>query len=406
MTILANLSPAQQAELSAAVTASPGDAVARAVTAQSVMSGITPANFTRWHASVAKVLSGTNDAILAYVGDSTTTAQGAGDNPAPYTANARGRSAPARLAVLLNASGIPASSDGVFGGNQVNALNATISAYFLYNPAVSAPSSGTTQWYFENNNSLAGGMWRNTSSLDAWSLTPSLAFDRIDVYYVQSSSAGAFTVDIGGAALTTVAQSAPTSMQKVTVSTGGAPALGTINIRRTGTGAQLNIIGVIPRDSTKPRVQVLNLGWSGSESIDWTGVANPWNPGNALATLNPDLTLINLGVNDTVKSYAADTVYGQAMQTIVSKAKLNGGSCILIKPAPQAATRDPSNLMPAYRTVLDNLAAQNGCGIIDLQQRVGSYDSGNALGFYRDTVHMLAAGYADVGRAVYSAVML
>jgi hypothetical protein len=72
---------------------------------------------------------------------------------------------------------------------------------------------------------------------------------------------------------------------------------------------------------------------------------------------------------------------------------------LVIPPPQDPATRDTTNLMPGHAAALNALAAQNGCNVIDLAARFGGYAQTSAAGNYRDNVHMLAHGYADIADA-------
>src|SRR4051794_38579227 len=135
-----------------------------------------------------------------------------------------------------------------------------------------------------------GNFFRNTGGTGAWSFTPSETFDTIDLYLLNATGNGQVTVDIGGAVLATidtgVTSGGATAVVKTTAGTGAAAALGTVNVRRNGTGGLARLFGVVTRNSAIGKVHVVNLGAVGWASVDWAP-ANPgvWAPNRALQSL-------------------------------------------------------------------------------------------------------------------------
>lgn len=375
----------------------------------------TPANMATWNRAKARVRANAADAVVAFVGDSTFVGHGAGDNPTGNFTNARFRSAPAKVAAQLLALGLPATQEAQFGGHLVDANNVTLANLPLYNPQLTIASSVQTQWYGATLMTLAGYMISNLNGTGAYSLAPSNAFSTMDVFYVQASGNGTFTVDIGGAALATVNSGSPatSALVKLAVSTGAGDATGTINVKRVS--GTVRLLGIIPRSTTTKRVQVLNLGWEGAQTGDWasdagsatytTGLSSAfYNPANGLIAINPDLTIIKLGANDLSHSTAVATSRAN-LQTIINAAKLGGGSCVLVTPTPQnPATRDPAGNTLAYNAMLKALAIANGCGFIDLYSRYVSYAAMNALAYLADDVHSFPIGYANEGDIIARAL--
>jgi lysophospholipase L1-like esterase len=388
-------------------------AAASAALAERASANLSPLNMAAWNRAKARVRAGVADAVIAFVGDSTTVGHGAGDDPVANFVNARFRSMPARVAAQLTAQGLPALQEAVFGGNTIDAAGATLAKSTGYNPQLTIASSGTTKWYYANEYSLGGRMLRGAGgSADLWSLTPSTAFDTIDLWYVGGNVTTTFTVDIGGAALQTITAGSNGNLTKVTVSTGAAPATGTINVRNTGS-AFFRLIGVLPRSSATRRVQALNLGWEGAQAGDWASSATAgylpttaysYAPDKALATLAPDLTVIKLGANDLAAQKPVATAQAN-LQIVIAAAKAGGGSCMLVTPTPQnPATRDPAGLTIAYNAMLQQLAMSQGCGLIDLYTRYIDWPTANGGGYFADDVHSRPLGYANEGDVIARAL--
>ncbi|WP_422632309.1 SGNH/GDSL hydrolase family protein [Sphingobium sp.] len=375
---------------------------------------LSPANMTAWNRAKARVRAGVADATVAFVGDSTTVGHGAGDDPINNFNNARNRSMPSRAAQQLVAMGLPANAEAVFGGGTIDSASTTLTKLQLYNPQLNIASSGTSKWFTANEYTLGGRMMRSAGvATDLYSLTPSMPFDTMDLYYAGGFASTTFTVDVGGEALQTFSTTGSAGLTKATVSTGAAAAVSTINLKNTG-GQMFRLIGIILRNTQVRQVQMLNLGWEGARTGDWASAsgsagyaptsANSWAPDKALASLAPDLTIVKLGANDVAASIPVATCQAN-LQTIIAAAKTGGGSVILVTPTPQnPATRDPAGLTTAYNAMLHDVAGSNGCGLIDLHTRYMSWASANGQGYFSDDVHSLPVGYANEGDIVARAL--
>ncbi len=381
-----------------------------AALAQSALSGFTPANMAAWNRAKARVLAGVSDAVVAFVGDSTTVGHGAGDSPTVNMTNARFRAMPARVSARLNTLGLPATAEAVFGSNGIDTVS-TLTNIASYNPQLNVATSGTTNWRVTQIFTAAGHIVMNVSGTGTYALTPSAPFDGYDIYWVNGSSNGVMTTDIGSATLATLSGSGATAVSKTSVSTGGAAATGTINVKRVS--GTVYLLGIVPRNSVARRVQMLNLGWEGAQTGDWASTASAlyaptstavYNPPNMLATLAPDLTIVKLGANDLSHSTPVATSRAN-LQIVINAAKAGGGSVVLITPTPQnPATRDPAGLTAAYNAMLAELAAANGCGLIDLYSRYVGWSAANGFGYFADDVHSLPLGYANEGDVIARAL--
>jgi lysophospholipase L1-like esterase len=384
-----------------------------AALAQSALSGFTPSNMAAWNRAKARVLAGVSDAVVAFVGDSTTVGHGAGDNPTVNMTNARFRAMPARVSARLNTLGLPASAEAVFGSNGIDTTS-QLTNLLLYNPQLAISTSGTTNWRVTQIFSVAGHIVTNVSGTGAYALTPAAAFDSYDIYWVNAAANGAMTTDIGGATLATLTGSGgAVTVGKTSVSTNAPAATGTIIVKRVTGANPTYLLGIIPRNSGARRVQVLNLGWEGSQTGDWASTASAtltptsnaaYNPANMLVTLAPDLTIIKLGANDLSHSTPVATSRAN-LQIVINAAKAGGGSVVLVTPTPQnPATRDPAGLTAAYNAMLAELAAANGCGLIDLYSRYVGWSAANGFGYFADDVHSLPLGYANEGDVIARAL--
>ncbi len=344
-----------------------------------------------WNAAVAKVRAGVQLGKAALIGDSTTTGTGAGSGGAGLT-GARAKSYPTVLATLLQAYQVPAQANSFFGGA------GQTSTYFSsgYDPRViQAPGTG---WQ-PNASSLGGGAFQNTTTTDPLQFTPVDAFDTMVIYYIQNTGFATWTVNVdGGATLATVNSAGTSSVQTSTVTT--TLATHTINIARTGVGTSAYIIGIDTYDSATKKLSIWNMGQSGTKVADWVLAVNPWDKLNALGTVAPDLTIIDLGINDWTAG-TDPTTFAANYQTLITKAQLSG-DCILMVPVPSSTSSASTATQTIYADIIRGLAVTNTCALVDMIYPWGSYTISNGLGYMYDNLHPLPAGYADMARSVYN----
>lgn len=363
-------------------------------------------NTAHLRAAVARVLAGTGISKVALVGDSTTFgayASGvihAGNKPIAY---------PAQLAKILTARGIPATNDSWFGTG--NVTPATAAGYTAYNAAVTFPVAGFAPGSIPG---LGAFAMASTTSGATLAFTPTIAFDTIDIYFLGGVPAGTFNVNVdGGASLQLITPGGTHTVQVVTI-TGVALATHTINIV-TASASPTFIAGMAVRASATKRIEVYNMGWSSVEVL---------NPGNAsisyalptdgthqyvyfvaLPVVAPDLTIIDLTINDIDNQPSSVGVYQYNLQAMVVQA-LVSGDCVLMVGNPGNKsnwTANPS-VAAAYQAAVYAVAAATNVPVIDITQRWTSYAVTNPLMPYGDAgataLHPSQVGYTDIAREV------
>lgn len=356
----------------------------------------TPATLPKWRKALAKARLGDANATIACIGDSTTMAQGGGTSGTNNLSGARARSWPRILASILTSSSLPFEETAVWGDGAIGASYSSVG----YDPRMAigagwAPSGG----------SLGGGYWKNTTTQNALTFTPTQAFNTIDVWFIQIGGNATFTVDIGGAALATINSSGTNNLVKQTVSTGASAATGSINIKRTSTGAeQCLIMGIDAYDNSRKSVRVWNMGVAGSKVGDWTPQNVPWDRGASLGLTTPDLGIINLGINDWRDTNNTDTAsFTTSYQNVIDRVR-QSGDVIMVVPVPSSTTSAAAANQARIAQAIRDLAAANNCPLIDLTDRIGDYNAANTLGLYYDSLHPTGLGYADVGQAIARAI--
>jgi lysophospholipase L1-like esterase len=346
---------------------------------------VNSAAMRRWRKAIANVRNGSGRARLALVGDSTTAGSG---SVATGSNNAVAKSYPSFLANILNSYHFPAIATSAWGRNLWPATD----------PRVAAPN------WIQSSNMLNGNSIRANAILDPLSFNPGVPWDTAEVWYADLNGCGTFTINVdGGAVLATISPNGAGAIKKAQITR--ALGNGVLNVARTGAGGQLYIAGMVTYDSTSPKVDVFNLGWSGSIVSDWTttstsyvSLATP--PSENLKTVAPDLTVICLTINDS--GFGTDVnLYKANLQTLVSAA-LTTGDVVMMSGVPSEASTASVSTQEKYINAALEVALNNNLPFINLTQRWGSYAISNALGLYTDLQHPLAIGYADVANAVAS----
>jgi hypothetical protein len=284
-------------------------------------------------AALARIQSGSGRAVHAAVGDSVTS--GHGTNVATGTgsgANAgttdyrRNLSYVHKLAALWTAAGFPARSDAVWG-NGFSANN-TIAEYTTANSNVSFGAG----WAVSASDSIGCRFFQNSTTTNSYTLTPEFASNRLDVWKIDFTDGGPFTVtDTSGtlATLTTLAGAGAFSVSRVTRALDTTAAY---NIKRT-TGTT-RIVALVPWSTASPRLEVWNMGYGGADVATQLTTTNAWSPGNAfdgvLAAGDVDLWTFMQGINDKGHSITSST-YQTNLTSMLNKLKGGGKDVLMVK---------------------------------------------------------------------------
>lgn len=358
----------------------------------------------KWHKALGGAMAGSQNARLCIVGDSTCagilTASG----------GKAAQSSAALMGKVLAGCGVRVNMNNCFG----NAQRAGGATFTNYDPRWVTNGAWNT---LGANSSLGGTLFYNASDAALLQFAPvdpvtgaAFTFDTIDVWYLQNTGYGTFTISIDGGAtpLTTVNAAGARAMIKATVScTSGT---NTVSIKRTSGGAEVvQIMGVATSLAAHKYMEIFNVAAGGFASADIYGSAGTngdfvFSP--AFRALTPDLTIIDIGINDW-RTLAYTSAYDANLQGAVTNA-LTTGDCILCKPVPSqigySANTTQAN-MDLYREAIDRVAAANGLMVFDKVDKFASYTAGNALGMYSDGLHPSAAGYGSVAFDLADCVM-
>lgn len=350
-------------------------------------------HMNRFNAAVAAVRAGTRNTPVKVLipGDSVTLGEGTG----PAGATRRATSWPRVLTRILT----PRVSLPIYDDFFCGSGNLSISNYNAYSDQVVVPSDWSL---FTANASLGGVMFESGAAItSALAFTPARAFNAIETGYAINTTLGTFTIDVGGSALTTQSAAGAKSAGKVTTSTGGAAATGTINTKRT-TGGTVDLIYQFAYDTANPGVIIANAGRAGWTTSDWDVATNPYSPKPAISLFAPDLTIVYLGINNWRLGVSPETTVANMVNLIDEGLKT--GSVLVVDPVPSATSQGTTAAQLAISGAIKAAAASRDVPVWSLRDRWGDYPTGQGLGYYFDTTHPNGVGAADQALFISSAI--
>lgn len=358
----------------------------------------------KWRAALSNVRAGNGNARVLCIGDSTTF--GVFSNGTLSTGDLKVKSWPTLLAAMMNSAGINTHTQsflgtgtGIAGVTQANDLNdARISM------------SGGWAHSAANNNCMGGETYVATTT-GTLSFTPSVAVDTFVIWYPRIGGGGTISWNIDGGADTNISQSGGNLIIGLPV-TAGSVGTHTLNLKWVNsTSLNPQLIGIDAYDSTKSWVNVTNAGWGGSKSTDWSNAGAFYyqctNVAGTLQGVAPNLTIIDLGINDIGGSTQIGA-YMAALQKIITQA-VRSGDVILQTPNPVQVSGTYASKYPiGYQTNIVNaiyqLAALNNCLVNDNYNRQVSYTILNNNGLQGDQLHPNGSGYADKAASIFNLI--
>lgn len=336
----------------------------------------------KWRKSLANVRRGISNAVIAFVGDSTTRGQGS----ATTTGQAL-NGFPVQLSNLLNATpGLKSGWQNIFG--QANTTITTFDSRIAL--------TGT----FTTASVCFGASPFRMGAAATMAFTPTVNCDTFDIYSINNGT-GRFTINLdGGATLATVNTTTNGAIVKTTVS--GTLAAHTLNCVWVS-GATF-VLGIDAYDSATKQVSCWNGGWLSATAANWNGQVGLFAPMLALRDyLVPDLTIIDLGINNWSAS-ADPTQFKSDMSNMLSIIRPTL-DVVLKTPIPTQATATSLDTQRKFIQATYELAEAYDCPLVDCFTRWGSYEEANPLGFYNDDKHGSAIGYNDIASALHRAIV-
>ena len=349
------------------------------------ISNATATLLPRTSAQFAKVRQNIANCNIFCVGDSTTAGFGTTQfQPGAY---------PGILPQLLSASGLFANYDSWMGGDN----NASFTREAGDNRIVKG--SG---WSVGLQSTLGGSFYTASAATSDLSFTPTQQVDTFVLWYYRNAGFATISWKVNGGSTTninTANASAVLGSTTISVPLG----FNTLALNWVS-GGNAAIIGVQAYNTTKKSVNVAQCGWYGSTTATWNNGQGVYGPLAALTTIAPDLTIINLGINNWNGGIGNLPCYLTDMQVIINAALAGGGEVVLMSPNPTGAATSLA-VQQQFVDALAGLAASNNILFYDNWRRMGGvYTANNTNGLMSDTLHPNSAGYSGVANGLFNII--
>lgn len=343
----------------------------------------------KWLAALSRVADGTGNGKLLMIGDSTM--MGFGSNPTTVKMRYSGPSK--MIAGLLNEAGINATNNG-WAGDGGNRGTPSETSQYDDRIVVGAGWSKTGVKF------IGGNSFTATSATSDLSYTPKENVDTFVLTYFKFSGGGSFSYNVNGGSNTTQSTNAANSIVTLTITVPAGLGVNAINLNWVS--GQVYILGIDAYDSSRNRLSVINAGWDGSQSPDWTGVISV--SGTSPYQLGQDLTIICLGINDCNVGTPVAT-FTANMQQVITAALAAGDVAIMTftQTDPNAGLASVAT-QDAFNQAIRGLAVTNNIALIDIYARWQSFAISNAVGLYYDQIHPNGQGYQNQWNAVYGVI--
>lgn len=250
-------------------------------------------------------------------------------------------------------------------------------------------------WAADTTRGLGGGFYRNaTVTANPLVFTPQTAFDTVDLFLYGTTSVEV-TIGAGTPVTRTGAFGLTVGKRTVTCAEAG---LGrgahTVSIRALNDGGNT---GLDCHDAARG-ISVLNAGVSSWRAVDFN-LAN-YGVSDTLDVLDPDLTIINIGINDwNQASEPTEAAFKAEMQTIITKAVTAGSEVLMVVPV--ATSGSFASKRAVFAQYIVDLATSNGLvAPLDLGAVLGTYATASAAGDMVDTLHPSAQGHGKIAAAL------
>lgn len=352
-----------------------------------------------WSSAIRAQRAGKRNARIMCIGDSTT--MGYGSNGATTVNNDRANSYPTQLAAIMTARGSKASWQNFIG----NGNAPTPSAYD--NRLTLGASWG---------NSLvmtSGGFTHRTSGTSPTPLTftPTESWDTAEIYIFKGESitTNGVTVAIDGVTKGTINSfwdnSSPgmANANYFSTNTAGMHVLGLTGFHPSGA---VHVLGGITYNSAVKEISVLNAGWGGTKAAEVGSGTNANFTLQIIKEYNPDLVILNLGINDAASTSPVLTtsLFQTQMQAIIDAARASGADVLLVVPNDCDPATWGTRLQTLSSGIID-LATRTSLRVVDLRNTLGTYAQAVSAGYMRDVAHPNGTGYGKIATAIADMIM-
>jgi lysophospholipase L1-like esterase len=369
-----------------------------------------PDYFPAYRAALNASKAGVSRTVIVALGDSTFAGQfGGTPTNSNYGNDARSGSSPHQLQDLFVSDlGLPVAGKNIFGsggggasgGGSPPVGNAGLLDYDHELQASSAWAPSTTATV----TSLGGTIVASPAAASTPYGFPDATFDTLEIYHPLNVGLSSQTsVSIGGSTVanfTEVAASPAVAKKKYSGAVGGT---GTLVANRAGGGSY--IIGLVGYAAANKGVAVLNLGWGGSSTIDWTDTSVAFNAAGCLPLVlaGSSLVLCNLAINDWQTATPLAT-YKANLTSLMNQAKAAGADFMFVGPNRTDTALTPQATQDAYVAAMQEVAIANNCKFFDTASipQLANYATAQANGLMGDQRHPNKAGYTLIAAAIYA----
>lgn len=347
-----------------------------------------------WRRVAARVRTGVPQR-LAIVGDSTSAGQNTGTGGGGYV-GARRTCWPTRLAEVLDRR-IETQSQSWCGGGNIE-ISGVAQGQYDDRLVIGAG------WQAVSSAAPGGRLYSSAGATTDLKFTPDEAWDKATLWIANAS--GAFKIFVGTTEIQTVAANASSGLVGFSV-TAPAKAIQGLIVRPT-TATAVRVLGAETRDAAKPALEVINMGWAGSTTLDWVSQHEPWAAMRAVDTMDVDAVVICLGINDWISyfnnpsDYITPAATAANLRTLATRLSKGGTRAVaLATPLPSDVNvRVTQGLIRSYCEAVRDLAADMGLPLIDLAESFGSWTEANLMGWAEDGIHYNRTAQADIAAQV------
>lgn len=374
---------------------------------------------TKIKAALSKVKANTDDATILFIGDSTTYGGGAGNDTNPVV-NSYTNAYPAKAAARVTT--VPVSIDSRAGDGASGARSAGFVPMAQYDNSLIMleniePAIGST---------VGGFIFQSMEDQATLVIRPRKSWDTVEFSYIQGTQPTTnFTLGemrlvadnvnnnielrLNAGVEPAMAKTATLSLQSVTTNV-------LLAVSELTAGETFYTLGWKFKNSQEKRLHFVNAGaraWnsgtSGTVPIGYTreGAGQTWITLNAIQGVwKPDLTFINLGINDYRSGGLGITTaqYKANIQKLIDRAKISGD---VILCAPNDIDPASQGSIPSiqFNQALYELATANNVPLIDFSIVIGTYAESVSNGTQRDSLHPNQAGYDLMGSAASEVIL-
>lgn len=339
--------------------------------------------------------------LVLYIGDSNGFGEGAGTLVGSYAVGGAYPNGPFQQAanILGNLGGLPVTKASLIGDG--NAAFYPSLTYNAYDSRVTL-GAGWNQDTFTN--TLGARHFIGDPGSGYMQISFGTTLDTCEIHYPVttglSTSFGVYSSD--NTLLRTINQAGSDSITTATVQSSKFSD-GIIKLKNNAGSGQGFLGPLLAWNSAVKSVLFAQAVWSGGVASQMVNDTAPWRSNGYVLTLKPDLTIIQLTINDINAGTSASTWVTQ-ITDLVAKAALYGDVVLATgKPCNAANWTSNENYLQLERE-MNKLAAIYGARTISMHSEFSSWAASNTAGYEYNALHQTASGYARQGRVFASVI--